>query len=292
MFKYKSLLAAMTLVALIMIGCNENTTDVADTAPSAPTGMMATSLGADKIAVMWTSPTAGTFTSYKLQLTATGVDTTFTVDKAVNAYELSGLTEGTIYKFSLKSVNGTAMSATAATISWSPASRFTTIGGNEIRLYETSASKGSGLRLYNSTTKTPEVLSISSGDNWDIGIFNRDLPDSLDTGSPGALNLTINKPRATLIGKIYNNVNSLDEIYEAADLTVLAAGAYTLPNVATGGIAFVVKTADGNFAKILVKSNGGKILQGTAPDRYVAVEFSYQMVAGVPHAGMNSSGVK
>lgn len=297
MFKYKSLLAAMTLVALIMVGCNENTTNVVDTVPNAPTGMMATSLGKDKIAVKWTAPTAGTFTGYKLKLTGIGMDTTFIVDKTTGGYEVSGLTEGTKYTFALTSVNGTAMSATAATITWSPATRFTTLDGtptgNAIRLYESSSSKGSGLRLYDPTTKLPQVLTVSGGGSaWDIGIDNKGITDSLDTGSPGALNFTINNPRATLIGKIYSNVNSLDDIYETADLTVSSQGLYTLPNSSTGGYAFVLKTAEGNFAKVLFKSIGGKILQGSGTERYVTVEISYQMVAGVPHAGMNNSGGK
>ncbi len=297
MFKYKSLLVALSLATLIIVGCNENTTTVNDTVPNAPTGLMATSLSSSSIALKWTGPTAGTYTSYKLKMTATGVDTTFTAASGTTAMTLTGLTEGTKYTFALTSVNGTAVSTTAATVSWSPATRFTTLDGTstgpDIRLYESSSDKGSGLRLYNPTTKLPEILTVKGGgDLWDIGIDNKGIADSVDAGSPGALSFTINNPRATLMGKIYHNVNSLDEIYETADLTVSSQGTYTLPNASTGGHAFVVKTADGNFAKILFKSVGGKILQGSGSDRYVTVEISYQMVAGVPYAGTNNSGVK
>jgi hypothetical protein len=288
MFKYKSLLAAATLVALIMVGCNENTTTPTDAVPNAPTGLMATSNSSTQISLKWTPPTAGTFKSYTLQVTATGLDTTFTISDATAAgFVASGLTNGTTYKFSLKSVNGTAKSATAATISWSPSTRFTEINGNSIRLYEYSSTRGSGLQLYNPTTKSPEVMNVAGGSDWDFAIDNNPkigLVDSLDTGSPGALSFTIAPRRVTMMGKIYFNVNSLDDIYESADLTVIDEGSYTLPNVATGGYCMVLKTADGNFAKVLIKSVGGKILQGTAPDRYCEVEISYQTAKNVPHA--------
>lgn len=291
MFKYKSLLAAMTLATLITVGCNENTVDPTDTAPNAPTALMATSLGASEIGLKWTVPT-GTYTGYKLRMTATGVDTTITISTAAtSSFQVSGLTEGTKYTFALNSVNGTAVSGTAPSITWSPATRFTKFeDGNEIRIYESSSTKGSGLRLYNPATKFPDIYTVNSGSQWDIGIDNKGIADSLDTGSPGALSFTINNPRVTLMGKIYNNVSSLDEVYETADLTVSSQGLYTLPNSSASGYAFVVKTAEGNFAKVLVKQALGKILQGTAPDRYVTLEVSYQMVAGVPHAEQNNSG--
>lgn len=284
MFKYKSLLAAATLVALIMVGCNENTTDPTDAVPNAPTGLMATSNSSTKITVKWTAPTAGTFTGYKLKVTGTGLDTTFTIsDKTAIGYFVDNLTNGTKYTFALSSVNGTASSATAASISWSPSTRFTEINGNTIRLYETASTRGSGLRLYNETTKLPEVMNIAAGSSWDFAIDNKGIADSVDTGSPGALSFVIAPRRVTLMGKIYSNVSSLDDIYESADLTASVEGAYTLPNAATGGYCMVLKTADGNFAKVLVKSVGGKILQGTAPDRYCEVEIAYQTAKNVPH---------
>ncbi len=293
MFKYKSLLAAMTLATLITVGCNENTTDPTDTAPNAPTALMATSLGASEIGLKWTVPT-GTYTGYKLRMTATGIDTTFAISvAATNSFKVSGLTEGTKYTFALNSVNGTAVSGTAPSITWSPATRFTKLeDGNDIRLYEYTSSKGSGLLLYNSLTGFPEVKSVASGSLWDFGISNKDMADSLDGGSPGQLGLTINSPRATLMGKIYKDVNSLDEIYETAELTASSEGYYTLPNVTTTGYGFVLKTADGHFAKVFIKSALGKILQDTGTEQYVTVEVSYQKVAGVPFAEPNSSGGK
>lgn len=54
---------------------------------------------------------------------------------------------------------------------------------------------------------------------------------------------------------------------------------------ANRGFVFACRTQDGNFAKVFVKANtSGVILQGTAPNRYVEVEISYQPVANVPYA--------
>lgn len=294
MFKYKMLLAALSLATLITVGCNENTDVVEDTVPNAPSGLMANSQGADKIGLKWTLP-SGTYTGYKL-LMSSGGDTTTTAisDKNAMTYVVSGLTEGKNYSFWLKSVNGTQVSATAPTITWSPATRFTQdVNGNDIRVYENASSKGSGLRLYNPTTGYPEVLNVNpTGNLWDIGIDLDETTDLIDAGSPGALSFTINNPRVTLVGPKHTDVYSLDSIYETADLTVTAQGAYPLANVSPGGYAFVVKTADGNFAKIFIKSQLGKLLQGTKPDRYVNMEISYQKTAGVAHAGTKTSGGK
>lgn len=295
MFKFKVLLAALTLASLITVGCNENTDVVTDTVPAAPTSFMATSYGVDKIGLKWTAPT-GTYTGYKLKMSAAGMsDTTFTFSSATQPpFVISGLTEGVKYTFALSSVNGTLVSTTAPTMTWSPATRFTKdASGNDIRVYENASSKGSGLSLYNPLTGFPEVLNVNpTGSLWDIGIDLDETTDILDAGSPGALNFKINNPRVTLVGQLHSNVSSLDSIFESADLSVSQQGAYPLNNVTTGGYAFVVKTADGNYAKVLIKSQLGKLLQGTKGDRYVNMEISYQKTAGVPHAETNSIGGK
>lgn len=90
-----------------------------------------------------------------------------------------------------------------------------------------------------------------------------------------------------MLGTVKNNVNSLDEVFETGDLTVSKETAFDIPNVSATGFAFVLKTADGNFAKVLIKSVGGKILQdpsGTGKNRFCQVEISYQTKASVPHA--------
>lgn len=292
MFKYKMLLVALSFATLITVGCNENTTTPLETVPNAPTGLMATSLGADKIGIKWTVPT-GEYTGYKIKLSATGMaDTTYTItEKTTNMFSVSGLTEGTNYTFAVSSVNGATASATAPSITWSPASRFTQIRGNDIRVYEYTSSKGSGLRLFNPSTNSPEVFTVASGKDWDIAFNNDGLADSIDAGSPSLVLTTILNPRLTLIGDgNARAANSLDDVYETADLTATSQKRLTFPNLSTTGYVFVVKTVEGNYAKVLVKSLLGKILQGTTvDDRYVTIEISYQSKVNVPHAGTRGS---
>ena len=94
--------------------------------------------------------------------------------------------------------------------------------------------------------------------------------------------------RVTLLGKVWPNVSSLDEVYESVDLTsgTLEEALYNFnaQDAAGAPFAFVVKTENGNFAKVLVKATGGSLLQGTAPDRYVDLEISYQSGVDVPYA--------
>jgi len=290
MFKYKMLLVALSFATLIAVGCNENTTTPLETVPNAPTGLMATSLGADMIGIKWTVPT-GEYTGYKIKLSATGMaDTTYTfTDKTKNMFSVSGLTEGTNYTFSVSSVNGATASATAPSITWSPARRYTQVGGFNIQVYEYSSSKGSGLRLFDPSTQAPAVYSkTEGGDKWDIAFNNDGTPDSIDAGSPRLLYTLLN-PRITLVGKI-TPANSLDDVYETEDLTASSETYFSLPNLSTTGYVFVVKTADGNYAKVFVKQLLGKILQGTIlDDQYVTVEISYQAKVGVPHAGTRGS---
>jgi len=55
------------------------------------------------------------------------------------------------------------------------------------------------------------------------------------------------------------------------------------------GFVFIarVKNTDAtyNYAKVYLKLGAdGKFLQGTAPNRYIEVEVSYQKISGVPYA--------
>jgi len=300
MFKYKSLLAAATLVALIMVGCNENTTTPTPTPPNPISSLMATSVNETTVRVKWTAPTTGTFTSYILRVIGNASDTTkFTASSTTNIFEVGSLKEGVAYTFSVTTLNSDNLESTAKSMKWAGARRFTKIGSAEIYLYEHASIKGSGLRLYDPTTKSPAVLDISGGQLWDIAIDSSDATSETVIGSPSPdlMTFKINNRRLTAVGDIYNNIDSLEQIYVSSDLSVKdpttnleSEGVYNLPNSSAKGYAMVVKTQDGNFAKIFVKSVGGKILQGTAPNRYVEVEISYQTAAGVPHAEKNNDG--
>jgi hypothetical protein len=50
---------------------------------------------------------------------------------------------------------------------------------------------------------------------------------------------------------------------------------------------FAFRGSDGmHYARVFVRNGGGMLLQGTAPNRYVELEISYQMVGDMPFAGI------
>lgn len=259
------------------------------TPPAPPTNLMANSKDLQSVNLKWTasaSASAADFSAYELVVTpANGTAMApITIAKGATKYTVAGLTEGTVYSFSLRSKSAATTNnmSNAVVVQWSPATRY-----SGIRLYETASSQfGAGIDL-----STGEVLKFSSAANWDIALDTRVINGVVDDalGAPSLLTYNISNPRNTLISaKIITNASSLDDVFET---DVLGAGGMK-PDSAryihiaefSGSFVFFAKTIDGNFAKILVKSTNGKLLQGTAPNRYVELDISYQSAANVPYA--------
>jgi len=106
------------------------------------------------------------------------------------------------------------------------------------------------------------------------------------------LTYTITNPRATLISSkvVSSGATSLDDVFETqalGDATVNMkpdSARYIRVDNFSNNIVFFARTVEGNFAKILVKAAGGKLLQGTSPNRYVEMDISYQSAVNVPYA--------
>lgn len=294
MFLKSLWLVALTAATLFMTACEDTPVDPELVAPDAPTAIMATSASETEIFVKWTKATTGQApTGYVIVVAKDGGSNAQEIDindPATTNLKITGLTEGSVYQFYVYAVNDTAKSSPTATIKWAPAKRYTT----NLRVYETESKNfGSGIELPNAAG-----LFVSEGGRWDLCLDTRS--EIFDIGSPtlsSYVSDTTGKfkngdtPRITTIGKIWQNVSSLDEIYEAVALNDDSNPALTekLLNFnkadSTGSsFAFVARTAAGNYAKVLVKSNGGKLLQGTSPDRYVDLEISYQTGANIPYA--------
>ena len=286
------LILAVIASLAVLPACESETSpeDPVETKPAAPTELAATSLSATEVGLKWnvvadTARKSYVITVVNMDDNSSG-DVTIADPNATNV-AISGLVEGTVYSFTVRAVNNTVQSDPSSTIMWSPASRQTA----QLRLYETSSQQGSGIEL-----PANAGLTIAAGRLWDICLDTRN--ESFDIGSPTASSYTTaeDQPkfpngdvaRVTLIGKIWPNTSSLDEVYESVDLTseTLEEALLNFNLQERDGLpfAFVVKTENGNFAKVLVKATGGKLLQGTAPDRYVDLEISYQNGADVPYA--------
>lgn len=279
-------------VALVLVSCETTTspTDPVKTAPGAPTELMATSIDSGTIRIRWVAADTGaTATGFIVVVEEDGSNNPqeLPVGSASSTINVSNLTTGTVYNFTVYAVNDTARSGQSPTIKWAPASRYTA----NIRLYETESDMGSGLMMPNTAG-----LTIGQGGMWDLCLDTRG--EVYDIGSPRNSSYTDEQmppefpngdvARETLIGKVWENVTSLDDIYESADLTqeTLLEKLLTFNDADASGsaFAFVVKTSSGNFAKVMVTAAGGKLLQGTAPDRYIDLVVSYQSGVDVPYA--------
>ncbi|MBI2794698.1 MAG: fibronectin type III domain-containing protein [Ignavibacteria bacterium] len=296
-FLHTSLILALTIA---IVACNENTTTPAEPqAPQPPTGLAATSIDSVTVGLKWTAPATGvTPTGYEISYKVEGTSEVFTTQVSGSTLStlISSLVENTVYEFTVKAKNDTARSAATLPLKWAPAKRYS----SSIILYEHKSSFGSGLNL-------PAFggLTVDNGDLWDLAFDVDTSGTKFYIGSPGSSSYTDDNgvfvvggdvARTTLIGLVWTNVPSLNDVYESVDLASSATLEevmvdFTADDAARRQIAFVVKTESGNFAKVMIKKNvDGRLIRGSAPDRYIEVEVSYQEAANIPYASVENRG--
>jgi len=290
-----SLLAFLSLSTLIFTACEEDTDDPVTSdkpIPSAPTNLRATSISATEVLLKWdksASHDSSWFDGYELTVTGGNPMTPIKIGKTDN-YKVSGLQEGVVYTFTLKSVNSDNKTSTGSTsVTWSPASRFET---DDIRMYVFESQNGSGLTIYGENNK-PENLKASEKTKWHLGLDNR-TPGALFFGPASQIDIGTGTPTDKVeIADTYWETNTLDNIFETAALNTLnfAESRINLLELDNGqtGLAFVVRIlrqgqTNYNYAKVLVERGSGGFLQGSGNDRYIKMKISYQKVAGVPYA--------
>ncbi|HPP40386.1 MAG TPA: fibronectin type III domain-containing protein, partial [Candidatus Kapabacteria bacterium] len=258
----------------------------------APTNLRATSISATEVLLKWdksASHDSSWFAGYELTVTGGNPMTPIKIGKTDN-YKVSGLQEGVVYTFTLKSVNSDNKTSTGSTsVTWSPASRFET---DDIRMYVFESQNGSGLTIYGENNK-PENLKASEKTKWHLGLDNR-TTGALFFGSASQIDIGTGTPTDKVeIADTYWETNTLDNIFETAALNTLnfAERRFDLLKLDNGqtGLAFVVRIlrqgqTNYNYAKVLVERGSGGFLQGSGNDRFVKMKISYQKVAGVPYA--------
>jgi hypothetical protein len=143
--------------------------------------------------------------------------------------------------------------------------------------------------LYDATEGGPIGLKVGSGDDWDFG-FNNDSASDLFISSPALAGydaVTNGSPRNTLISpNVVENVTSLDEVYDSQALDAgTSAGKITLNNYSSN-IVVIMQTADGNYAKVMIKYNtsDNSFIFTEAGEEFIECVVSYQMTPNVPHA--------
>jgi len=293
-FRLFSLLAFLTLSTLIFTACEEDSNDPVSAdkpLPAAPTNLRATSLSSTEVQLKWdrsASHDSSWFAGYELTITGGSPMTPIKIGKVDN-YKVTGLQEGVIYTFTLKSVNTDNKTSTGSTsVIWSPASRFV---DSDIRMYVFESTNGSGLTLYGANNK-PQNLKATERAQWHLGLDNR-TTGALWFGSAKLIDIGTATPTDKVeIADTYWETNSLDNVLEKAALNTynFAERRVNLLQLDKGtGLVFVVRVmrqgqTNWNYAKVLVERGSGGFLQGTGNDRYIQMKISYQKTVGVPYA--------
>lgn len=212
----------------------------------------------------------------------------------------TGLNEGTIYEFRIRTISGMSQSSNSVDIQWSPARRTT----KNARIYSSSSTFGSGIELSSGSTFT-----IEDADKWDLCFDDKN--GQLLIGSPKKSSYVNNSflfpngksPKLVRIRNLTTQAATLDDIWETISLgngNQIGDASYQFQEQMIklndyqpmkGGIGFVVTVVNTsstgnpiNFAKVLVKSTGNSFVQSTGDNRYLELEVSYQPNINVPFA--------
>lgn len=284
-------------MAFVLIACNETTTPTDNKTPEPATKLMATSLDSTSIKIKWDASTSESdteFSGYLVKIsTPTGVLKTDTVNKLKNPYTVTGLNQGMLYTIELKALFTNGNSSSAVTVNWSPAYRFVkNINSEVIRMYSSNSTLGSGLQLFDMANLAPKTVTVANGAVWNFGLDTKN--GAVLVGSPSQLSYSYTgTPKLTEISTSYYDATSLNDVYESQSLdkgTFSELAIDLLKDVTIkNNIVLVLRAQDTNgnthYAKILIKKGGdGNWLQGTADNRYIECEVSYQNSPNVPYA--------
>jgi len=215
--------------------------------------------------------------------------------KGTTTYIATDLTEGTVYNFdvhAVKNYGGNYLLSAKTNIKWSPASRFIlNINDDNIKMYETASSFGSGLQLFDPSGGAPKTLKVTSGADWDLGIYTSG--SNIWFGSASKMKARYSSFAGTAkvcqISSTKYEVNSLDDVFDSQALDQGHSFSESEIDLSTltgnKNVVFIVRTNSPtwNYAKVMLIYNGG-FLQGPAGNRYIEVQVSYQKTSGVPYA--------
>lgn len=255
-------------------------------APEAPTSLTAAVGNSSEVRLRWTASASATepdFAGYEVSYTPNGGTLTL-LNKDQVAHTIGGLQAGTVYTFSVRARLAQGKKGIPATVKWSPAQV-----SSVFRLYSFKSAMGHGIDL-DGDNGNPAVLKIANGEQWDIAFDDRSTEPAI--GAPGQSlyvndNFKFPNGKEAKLTRVsthrYTNLNSLADIAESSPLDAGTKEQMQLINT-TQPFAFIVKTQEGNYAKVLVLSTDGRIVQGSGNDTYIEIQISYQPVPNVPYA--------
>lgn len=290
------------LAGLFLLCCSKPDNSVDPGSSWAPARLRASSIDSSSVKLLWDSVV--NVSRYEVMAIGKVRGDTLRASTPSSSCTIDGLAAGE-YLFMVRSLSVEESSAWRS-IRWAPATRFTQDAGSPtvtLRMYEFASVGGSSLAL-DPSVGGPRNVSVG-------GQLQPRVQLAIYTSSTSSTEFSIGSTYAFLpfhnadmfdsssyIGRTLYSVASLNDHFLSADLEsdfVLSGseagnvGSFILPNERPDGKGYLFLLRYGNgtgrhYARIFVKNVGGKVLQGTAPNRYVEIEMSWQSVAGVPYA--------
>jgi hypothetical protein len=261
--------------------------------------LMATSIDSSSIGIKWqpsATETDPAFDRYVVKIVSSDGNVRWdTILRVSNPYKISGLQQGFTYTIEVYAMVKGGDLSVKTSIVWAPAYRFKELfSGVPIRLYEQASAKGCGLDLLDPEILKPRVLGLDSSDRWNVGLT---IGNNLMFGSARLLGYDFKdkKPLYSEISDFYYDTPTLDIVYGTDPLVNLLFSEKLVnltevePQVKSH-LILIIRTREPdpsnyfNYAKILIKKIDGKFLQGTAGNRYIECELSYQKTIHIPYA--------
>lgn len=269
---------------------------VIGTPPTPPEKLKAISRSSTSVGLSWTPSTDTGAITYTVRYISSGpVIDSGSVDNISGAsMTVTGLDVQAAYTFEVYAVRAGAVS-TPISITWAPASRYT---GGTIRMYEKTSSNGSGLILDPAKGGPANISIATPSTNVQLAIFVTPN-DQVMIGSAYGIDeykSVDGFDRNVYLSDSAYAVPSLDAWYDDLPIDQRIdevngnVSYFTFPGTmsTSGNILFYVRTGstptEYHYARVLMKNRGGKILQGTPPNRYIELEISYQNTPNLPYA--------
>jgi hypothetical protein len=296
------------LLLLAVAGCKVDTMSDPASALPGPAGLEASSVGPDAVRLRWPA-TSGA--AYKVHWEAVDEksDSGFVV-RAETELVVDGLISGRVYRFTMTPLRDGRVSdpitGASLSIEWAPASRYgggaftsgATIAG--VRLYEPGSDSSGGL-LLDPQLGGPLRVGINGGSlAAQLAVWTSSASSNVFSIGPAyAFPSYRNSPGFMVDSTVAISVStqlatSLDTWYSSRSIASFidpdgAHKAYSFAALQpdTLGQGFFVRTGhEGayHYARVLIRNVEGRLLQGTPPNRYVALDISYQTTPNVPYA--------
>ncbi|MCZ7556406.1 MAG: fibronectin type III domain-containing protein [Bacteroidia bacterium] len=299
-FAFLKTIALALLVSVSFVACDEESDPIgSDPDVLAPTNLKAGSADG-AVFLNWTasaSASASNFNGYEIAILNKATNTALTPISAgagVTSVRIDGLTNGTRYEFTIRSLTtGGKKSTDFAMIEWSPAPRQALdLNGALIKVYATTSTTfNSAIDIFNAAGKA-EVIPQSGAefrDRGDLYVTAASTTAPLSIKSPDqANNKGMETQFSTVAGIATDDLNtqlaSAPPASSSYSLKEITLGDAT---VAAGMVYFgrLVRGTDQYYFRMLVKRGAnGKLVQGSGADRYVEVAFSFQNAPNNPFA--------